>query len=636
MENEASAADDATHSSGLVMLLDEDTDGRLSPKEASPQSGIHVSTMGGEDLPDGEEFKPKVLRSSLFQSAEPSLTSEITEQGGLADRRDQKGLASSNQDKEGKGPGLRKQSTQTNYGKANAKALSASLRKKSEHSIHAEGASTPKGSEPPPGTLKARTPHASVRATAGSMAKSTPKGKTVDSSLESTNPTPLSSLKQPRCGVRSSHSNFTVPQPFALATDKRASLGNQASEVQPLGRSRSFQNSRRDEKKNAADKGESLGYPEGLGTERARAIQLRSNANSFNFNSDVRAERRKEFNSKLEERLTAKEVASKQAQAKTKEEIDAEIRELRKGLSFKASPMPSFYQDSTPPKLEIKKIPPTRPKSPRLGRKNNVAGVPCDSKLEGVSCPSEIEQSLENETHGEPSLPKPQEIRHRKASHVSTTSTVSKIMVPLGLNILPSTEPSKEHEEDTVIEHAMNSSNCDEEASLKNHVVHENSHEGESPEATYAQTGIDDGLVREDQGDCKIVGGECELEKQGNGKSLEEFGEHVGGSISTTSAKEMQKKRKESQALVDIPSSGNGIRAKPNRSHQHSSSLSKTGHQEAKEYGSNVMKMKQASASASSAGLSKYSSQTGKPTIKHSTNSSQDLSSLITDVVVAS
>mgnify|MGYP006973839453 CR=1 FL=1 len=34
-----------------------------------------------------------------------------------------------------------------------------------------------------------------------------------------------SSIVQTQCAMRRSHPNFTIPQPFRLATDKRASLG---------------------------------------------------------------------------------------------------------------------------------------------------------------------------------------------------------------------------------------------------------------------------------------------------------------------------------------------------------------------------------------------------------------------------
>ncbi|CAJ2631469.1 protein WAVE-DAMPENED 2-like isoform X2 [Trifolium pratense] len=84
-----------------------------------------------------------------------------------------------------------------------------------------------------------------------------------------------------------------------------------------------------------------------------------------------RAEKRKEFYMRLEEKNRALEEERLQYEARKKEEEDAALKQLRKNLVIKAKPVPSFYYEAPPPKKELKKPPLTCPKSPKLSRRKS-------------------------------------------------------------------------------------------------------------------------------------------------------------------------------------------------------------------------------------------------------------------------
>ncbi|KAL1561867.1 protein WVD2-like 2 isoform X1 [Salvia divinorum] len=119
--------------------------------------------------------------------------------------------------------------------------------------------------------------------------------------------------------------------------------------------------------------------------------EISAQANTFqptvpvapNFICGERLEKRKEYYAKLEERHKALEKEKLEAKARKKEEEEAAIKELRKTMVYKANPVPSFYREGPPPKVELKKLPLTRPKSPKLSRRRRSCGDACCGEARG-------------------------------------------------------------------------------------------------------------------------------------------------------------------------------------------------------------------------------------------------------------
>ncbi|MCO5596972.1 hypothetical protein L7F22_051043 [Adiantum nelumboides] len=160
-----------------------------------------------------------------------------------------------------------------------------------------------------------------------------------------------------------SNSKITKAKPFTLATDRRAEErpGNTG------GSSDSRQDLKTFQKKFFVAKSV---HSDGSKPRLSIGSKLETGPAGFTFRSEERAKKRKEFYSKLQEKYHAKEEEKTKLQVKTEKQDEEALKLLRRSLTFKASPMPSFYQEGLPPKAELKKIPTTQAKSPKFTSRN--------------------------------------------------------------------------------------------------------------------------------------------------------------------------------------------------------------------------------------------------------------------------
>lgn len=113
------------------------------------------------------------------------------------------------------------------------------------------------------------------------------------------------------------------------------------------------------------------------------------------FKCGERAEKRREYYTKLERKRQAMEAERLQIEAKTEEELEAALKEFRKTLFIKANPLPSFYETGPPPRAELKKVPPTRAKSPKFTpRRSFTDADPLQGEKYGGTCDRLCRQSL--------------------------------------------------------------------------------------------------------------------------------------------------------------------------------------------------------------------------------------------------
>ncbi|KAL8247363.1 hypothetical protein R6Q59_008579 [Mikania micrantha] len=173
--------------------------------------------------------------------------------------------------------------------------------------------------------------------------------------------------------------------------NRRASTGGKAKESGPNGRVS------RPKKLNGNEDGPLSADPLRV----AHGGQPKNSVLGFSSRLEERAEKRKEFFSKIEEKIHAQEAEKTNLQEKSKENQEAEIKQLRKSLMFKAAPMPKFYKEP-PPKVDLKKIPTTRPISPKLGRnKSNVAATSIRTAVSPRVTRNKIVSANVNTTNGD-------------------------------------------------------------------------------------------------------------------------------------------------------------------------------------------------------------------------------------------